>query len=179
MDVPAAAGGRLSPALAAAELQSFPWAVLPTLTGDLLAVIFVTTISLLLNTTGVEIATHSEADIERELKALGLANLLSAGAGGYVSCLALGRTTLGHTAGATGRITGLTVAVISAVLLVADPALLGYMPKYALGGLLFYLGARLVYQWLIRSAWQLPLTEYLSLLAIAVIIIVGVHRRRR
>jgi SulP family sulfate permease len=154
-----------------AELQSFPWAVLPSLTGDLLAVMFVTTISLLLNTTGVEIATHSEADIERELKALGLANLLTAAVGGYVSCLALGRTTLGHTAGGTGRMTGLTVAAISAGFLVADPALLGHMPKYALGGLLFYLGARLVYQWLVQSARQLLLIEYLSLLAIAVIII--------
>jgi SulP family sulfate permease len=132
---------------------------------------FVTTISLLLNTTGVEIATHSEADIERELKALGLANLLTAAVGGYVSCLALGRTTLGHTAGGTGRMTGLTVAAISAGFLVADPALLGHMPKYALGGLLFYLGARLVYQWLVQSARQLLLIEYLSLLAIAVIII--------
>jgi SulP family sulfate permease len=154
-----------------AELQTFPWAVLPSLTGDLLAVIFVTTISLLLNTTGVEIATHTEADIERELKALGLANLLGAAVGGYISCLTLGRTTLVHSAGATGRITGLTVAAISAALIVADPALLGLVPKYALGGLLFYLGARLVYQWLIQSARQLLLIDYLSLLAIAVIII--------
>jgi sulfate permease, SulP family len=153
------------------ELRNFPWAVLPSLAGDLFAVMFVTAISLLLNTTGVEIATKREADIEAELKALGLANILSAAAGGYVSCLALGRTTLGHAAGATGRLTGLTVAAISAGLLVADPELLGYMPKYALGGLLFYLGARLVYQWLIQSARQLQLIEYLSLLAIAVIII--------
>jgi SulP family sulfate permease len=165
---PAAA---LSLPWAPTELRSFPWAVLPSLAGDLLAVMFVTAISLLLNTTGVEIATRREADIERELKALGLANLLSAAIGGYVSCLALGRTTLGHAAGATGRVTGLTVGAISAALLVVDPALLGYMPKYSLGGLLFYLGARLVYQWLIQSARQLLLIEYLSLLAIAVIII--------
>jgi SulP family sulfate permease len=153
------------------ELRSFPWPLLPSLAGDLLAVMFVTTVTLLLNTTGIEIATQSEADIERELKTIGLANLLTAAFGGYVSCTALGRTTLGYAAGATGRLTGLIVAAISAALLVADPALLGYMPKYVLGGLLFYLGGRLAYQWLIQSARQLLMIEYLSLIAIAAIII--------
>ena len=150
---------------------SFPWMAMPSLAGDVLAVMFVTTISLLLNTTGIEIATRREADIERELKALGLANLLTAALGGYVSCLSVSRTTLGHAAGATGRLAGLTVAAISAALLVVDPAFLGYVPKYALGGLLFYLGARLVYRWLVYSARQLLLVEYLSLIAIALIII--------
>ena len=154
-----------------AELRGFPWAALPSLAGDMLAVMFVTTISLLLNTTGIEFATRREADIERELKALGLANLLTAALGGYVSCLSVSRTTLGHAAGATGRAAGLTVAAISAAFLVIDPGFLGYVPKYALGGLLFYLGARLVHRWLVHSARQLLLIEYLSLIAIALIII--------
>ncbi len=50
------------------------------------AVMFVTTISLLLNATGVEIATKREANIERELNALGIASLCSSALGGFVSC---------------------------------------------------------------------------------------------
>ena len=132
---------------------------------------FVTTISLLLNTPGIEIATKREADVERELKALGLANLLTAALGGYVSCLSVSRTTLGHAAGATGRLAGMTVAAISAALLVIDPGVLGYVPKFALGGLLFFLGGRLVHRWLVHSARQLLLIDYLSLIAIALIIV--------
>ena len=154
-----------------AELRNFPWTTLPWLAGDLLAVMFVTTISLLLNTTGVEIATKCEASIERELKALGLASLLSAALGGFVSCLSLSRTTLNHAAGATGRVSGLTLAVISAAMLVVNPGFLGYVPKFALGGLLFFAGARLFHRWLIHSVRQLLLIEYLSLIAIALIII--------
>src|SRR5208337_980730 len=60
-----------------AELRTFPWTALPWLTGDVLAVMFVTTISLLLNITGVEMATRRDSDINRELRALGLASLLS------------------------------------------------------------------------------------------------------
>jgi sulfate permease, SulP family len=154
-----------------AELHSFPWATLPWLAGDLLAVMFVTTISLLLNTTGVEIATKREANIERELKALGLASLISSALGGFVSCLSLSRTMLNHAAGATGRISGLTLAAISAAMLVVDPGFLGYVPKFALGGLLFFAGGRLFHRWLVHSVRELQLIDYLSLIAIALIII--------
>ena len=154
-----------------AELHTFPWTALPWLAGDLVAVIFVTTISLLLNTTGVEIATRREANIDRELQALGVASLLSSALGGYVSSLSLSRTTLAYAAGATGRLTGLTVAGISAGMLVLDPGFLSYVPKYALGGLLFFAGGQLSYRWLIKSAGRLEPLDYLSLVAIALIII--------
>jgi SulP family sulfate permease len=152
-------------------LVNFPWSALPTLAGDLLAVMFVTVTTFLLNTTGIEIATRSEVNVERDLKVLGIANVVSAALGGYVSCTSLSRSILVRTIGATSRIAGLTVAAISAALLIADPAFLGYMPKYILGGLLFYLGADLVIHWLIRSSRRLLRLEYLSLLAIAALII--------
>ncbi|HEX4270974.1 MAG TPA: SulP family inorganic anion transporter, partial [Rhizomicrobium sp.] len=153
------------------ELRVFPWHLLPGLAGEIVAVMFVTTISVLLNTTGIEIATKREASVDRELKAVGLANLASAALGGYISCLTLSRTTLNREAGATGRISGLTLSALSAMMLVVDPAFLGYVPKFALGGLLFYVGERMVVRWLINSARKLLLLEYLSLLVIAVMII--------
>jgi SulP family sulfate permease len=152
-------------------LRSFPWSSLPQIAGDGLAVIFVTVANFLLNTTGLEIATRSEADIERDLKVLGGANIVIAALGGYVSCTSFSRSMLVRTAGARSRLGGLTVAAISAAVLVANPSFLGYVPKYILGGLLFYLGADLVYQWLIQSSRRLLPLEYLSLLAIAALIV--------
>ncbi len=152
-------------------LRDFSWTSLPSLTGDLLAVMFVTITNFLLNTTGIEIATRTEANVERDLKVLGLANVVSAALGGYVSCTSFSRSTLVRTAGATSRLAGLTVAAISAAALVADPSFLGYVPKYILGGVLFYLGADLVQQWLLHSSRRLSAIEYVSLLAIAVLII--------
>jgi SulP family sulfate permease len=152
-------------------LHDFPWSSLPSLGGDVLAVMFVTATNFLLNTTGIEIASRTEADVEHDLKVLGLANVVIAAAGGYVSCTSFSRSMLARTAGATSRLSGLTVAAISAIVLVADPSFLGYVPKYILGGLLFYLGADLVYQWLISSSRRLLPLEYLSLLAIAFLII--------
>ena len=154
-----------------ATLANFPWASLPSIAGDIVAIMFVTVITLLLNTTGIEIATRTEADIERDLKSLGLANLLTAAFGGYASCTSLSRSTLARLAGATGRLSGLTVAAIFVALLVVGPGFLGYVPKYVLGGVLFFLGAGLVYQWLVESSQRLLLVEYLSLVGIAVLII--------
>jgi SulP family sulfate permease len=152
-------------------LRNFPWSSLPSLAGDVLAVMFVTATNFLLNTTGIEIASRTEADVEHDLKVLGVANVVIAALGGYVSCTSFSRSMLVRTAGATSRLSGLTVAAISAIVLVADPSFLGYVPKYILAGLLFYLGADLVYQWLIKSARRLLPLEYLSLLVIAVLII--------
>jgi sulfate permease, SulP family len=153
------------------ELDLFPWQQLPELTGDLIAVMFVTAISTLLNITGIEYATHHEANLNRELNTLGVANLCSAAFGGYASCISLSRTLLNHSMGARTRFSGVVVAALCAFVLAIDPALLGYVPKFVLGGLLLYLGATLIYQWLISSAFRLSIAEYLSLLAIAVIIV--------
>jgi sulfate permease, SulP family len=154
-----------------AILSSFPWTSLLALSGDIVAIMFVTAITLLLNTTGIEIATRKEANIERDLRSLGVANLTTAALGGYVSCTSLSRSTLVHLAGATGRLSGLTVAAIYVMLLIVGPGFLGYVPKYVLSGLLFFLGAGLVYQWLIHSSQRLLLIEYLSLIGIALLIV--------
>ncbi len=174
-----AAGWMFTPQPAAAlalpwkadAFSGLSWNLLPTLSGDLLAIVFVTVSTLLFNTTGIELATKSEANIDRDLKVVGFANVLAAALGGYVSCTSLSRSVLVRTAGAHTRLGAFVVAAISAAMIVLDPGFLGYVPKYVLGGLLIFLGWGLLYQWLIQSWRQLPLLEYLSLVAIALLII--------
>jgi SulP family sulfate permease len=56
-------------------------------------------------------------------------------------------------------------------MLLVDPAFLAYVPKFVLGGLLLYLGASLMYEWLVDAARRISLLEYASLLAIAILIV--------
>jgi SulP family sulfate permease len=155
----------------ASEISRYPWYTLPDLVGNVIAVIFVTATSTLFNTTGIEVATQREANLERELNVTGLANMLSGAFGGYTGCISVSRSVLNFNGGGTGRLSGLTVAAISALMLEAAPAMLGYMPKFVLGGLLIYLGADQLHKWIIQSRRRLSLVEYLSLLAIIVIIV--------
>jgi SulP family sulfate permease len=153
------------------DFQRFPWRILPGLSGDIFAVMFVTAITMLLNTTGIELATRREANLGRELKTLGVANLVAAALGGYVSCISLSRTTLVYSAGGRGPSCGLAVAVASVLILMVDPSFIAYIPKFVLGGLLLYLGASLMYEWLVDAARRISLLEYGSLLAIALLIV--------
>jgi len=164
-------GVGLSSPLDPAALAGFPWRVLPSLAGDLLSVMFVTAICILLSTTGVEFATRREANLDRELNTFGAANLLAAALGGYANCTALARTTLNYAAGGRGRASGLTVAAFSLAVLAAGPGFLAYAPKFVLGGLLLYMGWNLIQRWLIESVGRLSSLEYVSLLAITLIIV--------
>jgi sulfate permease, SulP family len=80
---PAAVG--LTPTWDFHDVSQFPWQVLPSLAGDLFAVMFVTAVGTLLNTTGVEFVTKREADLQRELTTIGAANLTAAALGGYAN----------------------------------------------------------------------------------------------
>ena len=152
-------------------LSRYPWKILAELSGNLIAVIFVTASSALFNTTGVEVATNREANLERELNVTGIANVLSGVLGGYTGCISISRTVLNFNAGGTGPLAGLTVAAISLLMLIFAPTLLGYMPKFVLGGLLIYLGADGLHKWVVQSRRRLSLTDYISLLVIVVIIV--------
>jgi len=152
-------------------LSRYPWKILAELSGNLIAVMFVTASSALFNTTGVEVATNREANLERELNVTGIANILSGILGGYTGCISISRSVLNFNAGGTGPLAGLTVAAISLLMLIFAPVLLGYMPKFVLGGLLIYLGADGLHKWIVQSRRRLSLTDYLSLLVIVVIIV--------
>ena len=155
----------------ATEIGRYPWSAAPDLIGNLIAVIFVTASSTLFNTAGIELASRREADLERELNITGLANILTGAFGGYPGCISVSRSMLNFSGGGTGRLSGLTGAAISASMLAAAPTLLGYMPKFVLGGLLIYLGADLLHRWIVASRRRLSPVEYLSLLAIIAIIV--------
>lgn len=151
--------------------EPYPWDALPGLAGNFVAVVFVTAVSTLFNTTGIEVASHREADIERELNVTGAANVVAGLLGGYAGCISISRSVLNLNTGATSRLSGLTVAAVAASMLVVDPALLAYMPRFVLGGLLLYLGIEQLHRWIVESRKRLSLLDYLSLLAIIVIIV--------
>ncbi|MHC2721137.1 SLC26A/SulP transporter family protein [Bradyrhizobium diazoefficiens] len=154
------------------DLAHYPWFAVPDLLGNVVAVIFVSASSTLFNTTGIEVAAHREANLERELNTTGAANILSGALAGYAGCISVSRSILNFSSGGRGRLSGFTVAAISLLMLAIAPELLGFMPKFVLGGLLLYLGADQLHKWLIESRKRLSKLEYLSLVAIIAIIVI-------
>src|SRR5258708_21231201 len=91
------------------ELVQFPWRVLPSLSGELLSVVFVATVTLLLNTSALGLAIHREANLDRELNSHGIANLLIAALGGYIGVTSLSPTAGAYFAGATSPLSAVKV----------------------------------------------------------------------
>jgi SulP family sulfate permease len=163
---------QVAPTLTLLEMGTIEWQLLPRLTGEFLAIIFVSVVGMLLNTTGIELATRREADLDRDLVALGAANLASAGVGGYASCVSLSRSTINDALGASTRVSAAIAGFTAGGMLFVDTSFLTFVPKFVVGGLLLYVGSDLLYNWIILSYRRLLLADYLSLIAIALTIVV-------
>src|SRR4029079_10926332 len=120
--------------LAGADFSAFPWHIAPPLAGDALAAVLVTSVSALVNVTAIEVSNHHEADLENELKVIGWANIASAAVGGYAGSAATSGPVLNERVGGTGRLSGLTAALITALAITIGPSILEYLPKFVVAG---------------------------------------------
>jgi SulP family sulfate permease len=100
--------------------------------GGVLVLITVSAIGALVTAAAIELSTGTDADLDRELKAHGVANALSGLVGGLVGCNAIVRSALNRQAGAASRLSG----VLAGVLFVAGSALAGLGGRAVPGHLL-------------------------------------------
>jgi sulfate permease, SulP family len=135
-----------------------------------LAMVVVVIVTILLNASGIELATRREVDADRELRASGLANIASGLAGGMVGYLSVSRTLLNFQAGAASRAAGVWVAMLCAGVAFLFTRAVFYFPRPVLAGLLLYLGLALLREWLWDAFFKLPLREYALVVGILVLI---------
>jgi len=139
------------------------------------AIVLVSVVALLLNASGLELATRSDFDINHELRGTGLANMASGLLGGAIGFHALSASLLGFRMGANSRIIGLIAAAMCLLALLAGASLIAYMPKAILGGLLLSMGAGLLIEWLYDGWRKLARQDYVIVaLIVAVIGSVGI-----
>jgi SulP family sulfate permease len=161
--------GGLAGAWLPAALPGIEWSALVPSAAALIGVMVVTSISILLNATGLEVSTGVDVDLNRELRSQGYANLASAATGGFIGYLSLTRSYLNHRAGAESRTAGVVVAAICLAGLFAGPMVVGYIPKFVLGGLLLYMGGSLLFEWGVKSWRRLSAVDYAMVVGILVV----------
>ncbi|MBI4870625.1 MAG: SulP family inorganic anion transporter, partial [Candidatus Riflebacteria bacterium] len=104
--------------------------------------------------------------VDRELRANGLANLLCGLAGGAAVCLSNSRSYIQFHAGARTRASGFWTGLLTLAFLVLCPGVVRYFPKPVLAGLLFFLGIRILIEWVWSAFFELPLLDYLQAMGI-------------
>jgi SulP family sulfate permease len=145
------------------------WNLLVPVAGTIGAVVLITALQALFVASGLELSTRTEIDLDRELRSGGWANLASAALGGYVGVTALSATAVNRAAGGTSRLTGIVVSLAALVCLYGAGGLLGYTPRFVLGGALLLQGVILIEQWVLKTYKTLPRTEWLLVIAIIII----------
>jgi sulfate permease, SulP family len=144
-----------------ATVRHVHWPSVLAQAGSLGTILVLSVTSVLLNATGLELLARRDVDLNRELKAAGLANLLAGlGGGGPVGYQTLSISSLGYRMGAPTRLVSLLTAVLCAAMLLLGPSLLAYVPRLVPGGLILFLGLAFMVEWLYDAWPRLSRADY-------------------
>ena len=167
-----AAGGPTLPVFQPGALAHIDWTALLLQVPNILILILLTLLCTAVNLSGLELATNSQLDWNRELRATGLANLAAGAGAGPPGSLDTGMSARCGRQGANTRLSGLVAAlVVGSTLLVGDEVA-RLLPLPLAGGLLLWLGLGLMEDWLLASRKRLPRADYAILLLICAVIVV-------
>lgn len=162
--------GRLWQPVSAAELAAVDWAAIWPQLPNMISAVVISTIALLLNASGLEIAMNKDINLDREMRAAGLSNLVSGLGAGIIGYAQLSLSVLTERLGASNRLTGLVAAGLCGLTLWLGGAALGFMPTLVFGSLLVYLGLSFLWEWVVTAYKRLPRIDYVIVQLILVVI---------
>ena len=141
---------RLWPAFHVGDLVHVDWRVVFQQLLNVLVVSPVIVISLTMDLKGIQVGSRVDLDLNREFRAAGLANLISAlGGGGPPGNHTVSLSLPTRVFGAYSRLTGIAAALLLAAILFGGEAMLEWFPVPLMGGLFFLIGLELMLDWLI------------------------------
>lgn len=107
-------------------------------------------------------------DVDRELLAHGISNALSGMLGAIQNYLVYTNSVLFIRAGADSRLSGVLLALATAAVMVAGPAIIGYIPVCVVGTLVYLLGYELLKEALWDTVGRVRPFEYATIVVIVV-----------
>lgn len=165
----ASAGGLWQP-LSLSEWEVVDWDALGNQAGNFAAIIIVSLISILLNATGLELATERDVNLNQDLQAAGIGNMFLGLGGGLVGFHLLSSSALSYRMGSRSRLPGLIAAGMFVLALFVGGNLIVYFPKLILGGLVLFLGLDFLISWLYDTWAKLPKIDFAIIVLIMLVI---------
>jgi SulP family sulfate permease len=127
-------------------------------------------ISLLLNSSGLEVVYKQDVNLDRELISAGGVNLIGGLIGFPVGYQTLGFSALPNRFGAKSRLVGVSTGLFCALALFFGASVISFFPKFLMGGMLFFLGLSFLAEWLVDSYKLLPRMDYALIWVMLIII---------
>jgi len=135
-------------------------------------ILIISAISLLLNVSGLELISQQDMDLNRELKVAGIANLVAGMGGSPVGYHTLSLSALGYKIGSNSRLVGLISATVCGIALWFGASIVSIFPKFVLGGLISFLGASFLMEWIYDTWFKLSKSDYF--LVILILFVIGI-----
>ncbi len=154
-------------------LEARTWATLFEQWSTIGTILVISSLSILLTGSALELLTGEDVDVNRELRVVGLANLVAGAGAGLVGFHSLSVSSLVVHLGGRTRLIGIVAAATAAVALFFGAELIGYLPRPLLGGLLLFLGLSFIGRWVFATWNKLPRGEYL-VIPLILLVIAGV-----
>ncbi len=161
--------GSLWQPISLADLDQVNWTVIAGQAVNIATILVMSAIALLLNGTGIELATRRDMDLNHELKIAGIANIITGLMGNMSGYHHLGVSSMNHKLGASNRLAGLVTAAICLAALWFGASALSLFPKMILGGLLLYLGLSFLREWVYHAWFKLPMLDYFVVILILLV----------
>lgn len=149
-------------------LQQANWSVIAQQVPTLAALWLISAIALLLHGNGVELVASRDLDLNRELKAAGVASLIAGAGGGVGGFASAGENALSYQLGARGRLVGWVIAAICCAMMLGGASLLSLFPKFILIGMPLLITAEFFNEWLYEAWFRFDRAEYVIILLIVI-----------
>lgn len=156
--------------LSLSDMGLIHWNSILAQAGGMASVLMISVVTLLLNTSGVELIIRKDLDVNRELRVTGLANIFGGLLGGVVCFHDLTDTAINQKIGQGSRISSWVTAAVFALPLFFGAAALSYVPKITLGVMLILFGLSFLYEWVYLSWSNFSRLEYVVILLILIVI---------
>ncbi len=157
--------------LSPGELADANWGGIASNLPGMLVAAVVAVLSLLLNLSGLETMNRTRVDLEHETTTAGLTNIVVSPLAGIVGFHSLGTSALARQLGATSRIIPIGVGLLTALFALTGGRLVGFIPRFVIGGLLLTVGLTLLVEWVAElrrtASWAQRLFSVGIVLAIA------------
>jgi sulfate permease, SulP family len=173
--LPATSSSASSPGFGLETLQLIDWSYVLSAVPLMLAASGLSTIGMLLTTSGLSLKTRTEVDVNNELRGQGVANIALGMFGGLAGFVTVGSTVLAGRFGVSRLAAGVPAALVILLGVIFAGPIVSYMPNFLVAGIIIYTGLDLLLEWVYESRRRLPLVEWcLILLILLVIIFAGI-----
>ena len=134
-------------------------------------VVLINLMGVLLNITGIELVARRDVDVNRELRLTGWTNLAIGSVGGLAGYITSGSTAVANKTAPAGRAVGISFSVVILIGCALAGPMVSFVPVFVAAGLLVFIGASMLEDWLVKSYFRLVHTDWLIILGIVIVTI--------